>query len=196
MGVKGDFSNSARIVPLQHAKNAVLKASGTPPAPAKLQPNQLQLYSYWKPGLEAGRYVITAEQKIRSHFNYRGVQSDDEYHVYNTTSTIDHKKIVDSPPIEDQQFEVIAPQFSLDPKLINSFYPPSGHQDEARILPHICLEDAHFPWERQADTEKLVAELEDPDLDKNGNMLDFDGNVVTEKENAAMRNCVPWVCQQ
>lgn len=43
-----------------------------------------------------------------------------------------------------------APQFNLDPKLINTFYPPSGHQDEGRILPHIVFNDPHVPWLREA----------------------------------------------
>ncbi len=49
-----------------------------------------------------------------------------------------------------QKFNVVAPQFSLDPKLINSYYPPDGHQDEARVLPHIVFNDPHLPWERDA----------------------------------------------
>jgi len=49
-----------------------------------------------------------------------------------------------------QEFEVIAPQFSLDPKLINSYYPPNGHSDEGRILPHIVFQDPHVPWYRPA----------------------------------------------
>ena len=49
-----------------------------------------------------------------------------------------------------QSFNVVAPQFSLEPKLINSYYPPSGHQDEGRILPHIVFNDPHVPWLRDA----------------------------------------------
>lgn len=49
-----------------------------------------------------------------------------------------------------QTFNVVAPQFSLDPALINSFYPPSGHQDEGRVLPHIVFTDPHVPWLRDA----------------------------------------------
>jgi hypothetical protein len=50
--------------------------------------------------------------------------------------------------IENQTFTVVAPQFNLDPKLINTYYPPSGHQDEGRILPHIVFSDPHVPWLR------------------------------------------------
>lgn len=49
-----------------------------------------------------------------------------------------------------QEFNVVAPQFSLDPKLINTYYPPSGHQDEGRVLPHIVFNDPHVPWLRDA----------------------------------------------
>lgn len=49
-----------------------------------------------------------------------------------------------------QLFDVIAPQFSLNPALINSYYPPDGHADEGRILPHIVFSDAHVPWFREA----------------------------------------------
>lgn len=51
-----------------------------------------------------------------------------------------------------QGFNVVAPQFSLDPGLINSFYPPAGHQDEGRVLPHVVFNDPHVPWLRDAGT--------------------------------------------
>jgi hypothetical protein len=47
-----------------------------------------------------------------------------------------------------QQFEVIAPQFSIDPKDIHSVYPPEGQADQPMVLPHIVLNDPHLPWER------------------------------------------------
>lgn len=51
---------------------------------------------------------------------------------------------------EQQYFNVAAPQFNIDPKLIDTFYPPSGHSDEGRILPHIVFSDPHAPWFRAA----------------------------------------------
>lgn len=54
------------------------------------------------------------------------------------------------PDVLRQTFQVQAPQFSIDPKNINTFYPPSGHQDEGRILPHIVFNDPHVPWLREA----------------------------------------------
>jgi len=65
------------------------------------------------------------------------------------------------PKPEPQIFAVMAPQFSLDPKLVDSYYPPDGHQDEANILPHICFNDPHLPWER--DAGKKVYGLKDPE---------------------------------
>ncbi len=44
----------------------------------------------------------------------------------------------------------MAPQFSLDPKLIDTYYPPAGHRDEAHVLPHIVFNDPHVPWFREA----------------------------------------------
>jgi hypothetical protein len=56
---------------------------------------------------------------------------------------------VDPQPVEKQQFSVKAPQLNLDPKLVNTYYPPSGHQDDPRILPHIVFNDPHPPWLRR-----------------------------------------------
>jgi hypothetical protein len=49
-----------------------------------------------------------------------------------------------------QAFNVVAPQFSLDPKFINTYYPPNGEHDEGRILPHMVFNDPHVPWLRDA----------------------------------------------
>lgn len=47
--------------------------------------------------------------------------------------------------IEPQDFEVIAPQFSLPANSVHSHYPPDGHQDEARVLPHVIFNDPVSP---------------------------------------------------
>ncbi|KAH0562327.1 hypothetical protein GP486_002981 [Trichoglossum hirsutum] len=90
--------------------------------------------------LEAGLYGIETKQKVTAAgndplqiWNYKGQK--DETHTR---------------AVERQLFSVVAPQFNIDPKLINTFYPPSGHQDEGRILPHIVFNDAHVPWFRRA----------------------------------------------
>jgi hypothetical protein len=186
------FDNSARKVPLQHMQKLVQTAAGYSPDPPPLGPNQIQLFSYCKPGLLAGSYSILAEQKITSQ---SPAYSTERYHVYNRKNSVTLDRTVSpfdpKPPIEPQLFEVVAPQFNIDPKLINSYYPPSGHQDEGRILPHICLSDPHFPWERQADA--VIDELWDSDKDANGNTLDRNGYITTDPFKIAKRNAVPWV---
>lgn len=76
-----------------------------------------------------------------------------------------------------QQFEVKAPQFNLDPNLINTYYPPSGQQDEGRILPHIVFNDPHAPWLRAA-----------------GHRLPtFEGPIDPDPVLQINRSMVPWI---
>ena len=71
-----------------------------------------------------------------------------------------------------------APQFNLDPKLVNTYYPPSGHQDDPRILPHIVFNDPHAPWLRRPGLSyDWLKEPTDPDPAQSG----------------APRNMVPWM---
>ncbi|KAK6705450.1 hypothetical protein SNK05_009347 [Fusarium graminearum] len=93
----------------------------------KLKPGQEQIFSYWTPGLKAGK-----EHSIR------------------VTQTIDGHKPRDTPlKLESSKtFFVDAPQFSLPEDAIHSIYPPQGYRDDARILPHVVLTDPHLPWER------------------------------------------------
>ncbi|KAH0566346.1 hypothetical protein GP486_000252 [Trichoglossum hirsutum] len=180
------FDNSARKVPLQHMLKLVQTAAGNPPNPPKLDKNQIQLYSYFVPGLLADVYSIKAEQRITAQ---NGDWGEEHYHVYNRlrdpNNTPDRTKFQASPNIEPQEFEVIAPQFNIDTKLINSYYPPDGHQDECRILPHICLSDPHLPWERRADV--LDEQLQDQDK-----IMGADGKPVVDSK-GPMRNAIPWV---
>jgi hypothetical protein len=84
-----------------------------------------------------------------------------------------------------QSFNVVAPQFAIDPKLINSYYPPDGHQDEARVLPHMVFNDPHLPWERDAGF--TIHGERDPDLDANRQPVkDVNGDVIN-------RSMVPWL---
>jgi hypothetical protein len=177
-------SNMARILTLQHMEKLVRTADGDPPPPPLLAPNQIQLHSYYKPGLLAGNYTIEAEQSIVSE----GQNGEEKLAIYNRRKA---DPIQDPPIIAPQHFEVVAPQFSLDPKLVNSHYPPDGHQDEARVLPHIVLSDPYFPWERKADNS--IAEVQDGDLNAAGQFLDASGSVVSDETQAAKRNAVPWV---
>jgi hypothetical protein len=89
----------------------------------------MQLHGVWKPSLEAATYTVTATQKIKAFAN------DDEKVINNYLSTDTTKTVY------PQVFTVVAPQFSLPANSINSYYPPDGHQDEGRVLPHIVLDD-------------------------------------------------------
>lgn len=82
-----------------------------------------------------------------------------------------------------QEFEVIAPQFSLDPKLINSYYPPSGHSDEGKILPHIVFQDPHVPWYRPAGLSPWMTEAVDTTSPLNPD----------PQPNADGHNFMPWM---
>ncbi|KAF2001043.1 hypothetical protein P154DRAFT_464864, partial [Amniculicola lignicola CBS 123094] len=143
----------------------------------------MQLFSYYKPGLTAGNYAITVEQFIDSQ---KGTDKQ-SLRVLNWKgpANLEANRRVPEP----QLFEVMAPQFSLDPKLINSFYPPEGHQDEGRILPHLVLNDPHFPWERDAGYTRL----RDPDVNQKGEKIDKDGKPTQARENMVYRSIVPWV---
>jgi hypothetical protein len=142
----------------------------------KIERNKMKLYSYFKPSLEAGTYSIYAEQNITINEKENKPKLTENGHpqtlrVWNRkveppppppASTTPPPETSKWPPLpEPQVFEVVAPQFNLDPKLINSYYPPDGHQDEARILPHSVFNDPHLPWER--DPGKQVFGLYDQD---------------------------------
>ncbi|KAF2257915.1 hypothetical protein CC78DRAFT_622237 [Lojkania enalia] len=164
-----------------------------PPRPP-IAPGNMQLFSYYKPGLTAGNYAIIAEQFIDARKG-GGRQS---LRIGNWKGK---PTLPADTPAEPQIFEVMAPQFSLDPKLVNSFYPPEGHQDEGRILPHIVINDPHLPWERDADRAFAggkespldTARLRDPDRNKEGETIDKDNNVTQDREEMVYRSIVPWL---
>ena len=196
-----DLQNSARKVPMQHMSNLVRAAAGNPVDPPRLSPDQIQLYSYYVPGLTAGNYAIEAEQQITAT-DLPKEPREQTYHVYNWRKKDavgnprplpDRNKFDQNPSIASQDFEVVTPQFSIDPKLINSYYPPDGHLDEGRILPHICFEDVHLPWERSPNpsSEQLV----DPDFEiRAGEKVWLNnGKVVQNEADAGKRNAHPWV---
>lgn len=131
--------------------------------------DEMRLYSFYKPSLQAKEYTINATQTINS-----GTQ---KLTLYNT------KANVNALGMAGQQFEVIVPRFSLDRNLINTYYPPDGHQDEGRILPHIVLNDPHYPWEISPGVTPNMNEEIDlgPIVDSNG------------KTETIARSMVPWV---
>lgn len=157
--------------------------------------NRMRLYSFYKPSLQAGRYSIFAEQHIEiTDTEGLDTLKDKDgkpstLRVWNRKvdpppsppEIKDNSKILEldpsKPPLsgppevpkppkpEPQIFEVMAPQFSLDPKLVDSYYPPDGHQDEANTLPHICFNDPHLPWERDAGKKVYGLKDQEPGSD-------------------------------
>ncbi|KAI1624656.1 hypothetical protein EDD37DRAFT_664816 [Exophiala viscosa] len=129
-----------RILTLGHMAKAIkTERKEETTDPEMLLPGQMRLYSYYRPGLVAGSYMVEAKQTITTFSTPEvGVSSLD---VWNTT-------VGDTTnALAGQTFNVVVPRFTLDPAIINSYYPPDGHQDEGRILPHIVLNDPHYPWE-------------------------------------------------
>lgn len=117
---------SARHLVITHAAS-ILNGDKLP----DLKPGEQQLFSFFKPGLEAGIHTVNVKQDI----NVDG----------------EKKSLPDSENLQiPQQFNVIAPRFTLPAGSVHSTYPPSGHADHVETLPHIVLMDQHLPWERVA----------------------------------------------
>ncbi|KAG4435923.1 hypothetical protein IFR05_008580 [Cadophora sp. M221] len=157
----------ARVLVKKNVAAAIKLATGEDPLPDRLPPGHMRLFSYYKPSLKAGLYGIEAQQAV--------AVGSDTLPIWNYEGAEVNLK-TNPKPVLRQKFQVQAPQFSLDPKLVNTFYPPDGHQDEGRILPHIVFNDPHVPWLREAGVAYKF--LSDPiDLDAKGKG----------------RNLVPWM---
>lgn len=140
----------ARDLAKANVSKAIKAALGQTPDPNALKPGHMRLYSFYAPSLTPGPYGIEAVQVIKSDIKGPNPKSE-ELDVFNyespaAGSTVGTLK-PSAPPIL-QQFNVIAPQFYIDPRVVNSFYPPPGHLDEGRVLPHIVFNDPHLPWDR------------------------------------------------
>ncbi|MFI1797370.1 hypothetical protein ACH427_08440 [Streptomyces sp. NPDC020379] len=85
------------------------------------------------PTLTAGRYTLTAHQSLTK--GGTRVDTDNYLDVHAT----------------EQQVEVRAPRFTVQPEWIHGAYPTpgaSGLYDD--VLPHVTLDRATLPWEREA----------------------------------------------
>jgi hypothetical protein len=99
--------------------------------PPLLGPGEEQLYSFYSPALKDARYHIEVNQTVHPPVGARTSQTKS---LQLTSDT--------------QQFEIVGPRFSLPPSDIQTVYPPQGHGDHLRILPHVVFNDPHIPWER------------------------------------------------
>jgi len=79
------------------------------------EPGQMQLFSFYQPGLVAGEYNIKVDQKVR----YEGVEKS-----LNPLRA----------PLPEQKFKVIAPRFALPQSVFHSTYPAQGQADQ----PSVC----------------------------------------------------------
>ncbi|MCJ1248187.1 hypothetical protein MMC30_005404 [Trapelia coarctata] len=144
---------SVRILTNGHMERAVRFAREAEPTdPKKLGPDEMQLYSFYKPSLVAGDYEIKVDQVMSTTGQGAAKQT---LRVTNVRSN------APSGDIAPQEFEVVVPRFSLDLDMINSYYPPDGHQDEGRILPHIVINDPHYPWEIEAGVSDRMHDIVD-----------------------------------
>ena len=138
------MAKCARSLILEHVALQIKRANGGEKTdPAELPAGYMQLYSYYKPGLEAANYSIDATQVIKAGGQTKPVTN------YFTNGVPPSLKDAarPSPPADPfpgvppgkvkgvQNFEVVAPQFSLPVDAVHSYYPPDGHQDEGRVLP-------------------------------------------------------------
>lgn len=103
------------------------------------------MYSFYKPSLEAGTYTIKVSQNVHVTYNERDPKTAE-----NITKDEELPLGLKGETTTEQSFEVVAPQFTIDPKDIHSTYPPQGHADQPNVLPHIVFNDPHLPWERSA----------------------------------------------
>jgi len=156
-----------------------------PPLPL---PGDMQLYSFYAPGLEARTYTITAVQDIEVPPYVGAAQGTPSSKISGKTNT------------NPQQFEVVAPEFSLDPAEVHSTYPPQGHGDQARTLPHIVLTDPHLPWEREAVPldETSIGTFKNTMADTLRNTVaeplrDKIPQPLTSTLPEALRNRIPWL---
>jgi hypothetical protein len=131
----------------QHVVRRLAVESETDPTdPALVGQGMMKLYSFYEPSLVGADYWIDSFQKI-------SVITDPKQPAQ--TKSVFNYSSLPTPPADPtntvrqmQTFEVVAPQFSIPLDDIDTHYPPDGHQDEGRVLPHIVFNDPHLPWER------------------------------------------------
>ena len=86
----------------------------------------ITFYDDYKAPLPAGTYRLVLQQTVN-------LQGDAARHYY-----------------RDQNFEVLAPRYSIDADDIQAYFPPNGGvADYTNTLPHLVLGSRNLPWERR-----------------------------------------------
>ncbi|KAL6922681.1 hypothetical protein FSST1_006707 [Fusarium sambucinum] len=127
---------SPRDLVLRHGKqsNAIATPVDLEPPPPAVGAGKQRLYSFYRPGLAAGTFVVDLKQEIAEKANGDGPLQDKKSSV---------------------KFTVVAPQYVLPPGSINTVYPPNGHSAPHITLPHVVLKDPQMPWERVGSAHEL-----------------------------------------
>src|SRR5271165_1536794 len=114
-------------------KLAFSRLSAAPP------PESVQFFDGYFPQLAAQAYKITVTHKLQ-----------------NTPSPV-------APYQLTQQFTVQAPEFTIDPAVVQSVYPANGAADiYDQQLPFIVIADPSLPWERGLDPLKGPSTTSNP----------------------------------
>ncbi len=96
-----------------------------------------QFIQHHLPGLDAGEYAIEVQHQFAA--------DDDEQQIPGGVDLTD--------PLL-YKFAISGPQFSLDPTLIHTVFPPKEALGEfSNVLPHVVLSNQTLPWIRKPITE-------------------------------------------
>ncbi|EMD00391.1 hypothetical protein BAUCODRAFT_20505 [Baudoinia panamericana UAMH 10762] len=166
--LKGALTSTSAPSPVSAGDDEVLVGDIRPDG-------HMRLYAFYTPALGGGEYTVSASQQVTA-YRVSEAQSVPPIVNHRLIPSSGHPSTLVSEPTP-QGFNVIAPQFSLNPKLINSYYPTA--QDEGRVLPHIVFNDPHVPWLRDAG---LTAWATKPIANLSGDGADWSG-----------RTKVPWM---
>ncbi|USW53091.1 hypothetical protein Slin15195_G064100 [Septoria linicola] len=145
-----------------------------PDAIGEIDPGFAQLYSYYEPGLQGGKYEINVDHELRHPDIPPSRPSNTPQDVWDKlvssqTATVKSR----------QQFNVNVPRFNLPPGIIHQVYPPQGLADHNNVLPHMVFEDVHFPWQNEGS----------PRQDEEDQKRDH----IPDHPELRSRSKVPWV---
>ncbi|KAJ9652654.1 hypothetical protein H2198_008089 [Neophaeococcomyces mojaviensis] len=133
-------SNSPRQLVLDTTRAAIARANSNGSDGDLndiLLPGEQQVCPSYKPRLDAGLYTVHVRQNIK----------------FDEKNTLGNEQ-------SKQRRKVITPQYVLPENLVHSKYPEEGSGATRETLPHIVLNDPHFPWDRKASKDSATAEEE------------------------------------